>query len=111
MNDFEPVGILCVVIAIIFEAVFAFIPAKIAAAKGYSFKTFYILGLFAFWVVLIVALTLPPKTDYQSPQVSSTITIYPPLSRPKPQPKQCQYCAALNEPEARKCQSCGAPLT
>ena len=40
----------------------ALIPANIAKKKGYSFAGFFILGIFFFWIGLIISLCLDDKT-------------------------------------------------
>jgi len=103
-------GFIWIFIWLIFSMVFSFIIAQIARNKGYSFGGFFIFGVFAFVPALIVVLMLPNKAQPVQQATSSTdvnIVIHPPKP---PSPKQCQYCASLNPPEALHCGHCGAPL-
>lgn len=59
---------LLLVIVLIFAITFglAYIPANIARKKGYGFWGFYILGLFFFFIALIVTLCLSDKNQQLS---------------------------------------------
>ena len=58
-------NILPILIPIIFALIIvlglAYIPANIARKKGYGFMGFYILGIFLFFVALIISLCLSDK--------------------------------------------------
>ena len=60
-------GILIFLIPIIFVLIISFalayIPANIARKKGYGFMGFYILGLFFFFIALIISLCLSDKNQ------------------------------------------------
>jgi ABC-type amino acid transport system permease subunit len=103
-------GFIWVFIWLVFSIVFSFIVAQIARNKGYSFGGFFIFGVFAFIPALIVILLLPAKSQ-PAPSEPQTADVNIVVSQPEPpRPKQCQYCASLNPPDAYKCQHCGAPL-
>lgn len=49
-------------IVLFFWILIAFWPAMIAKGKGYSFLLFFILSLPFWWIMIFVALIMPPKT-------------------------------------------------
>lgn len=64
--------ILTIILIIGLTVGLAFIPAKIAQNKGYSFAGFYVLGLFFFVIALIIALVIDEKQPAApAPQKSS----------------------------------------
>jgi ribosomal protein L40E len=82
----------------------AYIPARIAHQKGYSFWLTYGGGLIAWWLLLIIALVIQPKsTLLQSPSIAA-------LDRLGGR-RVCQVCGTTNPLDTTQCRKCGITFT
>jgi predicted RNA-binding Zn-ribbon protein involved in translation (DUF1610 family) len=102
----------------------AFIPAKIASDKGYSFGGFYAFGFFFFLPALIVAAVLEDKKAAAEREDSLRNDLYRLRqdintralgsagadSRKEYYDPKCRQCGHLNETGTKFCIKCGAML-
>ena len=106
MSDAAATGgfLVIVLLALVFNALLALIPANIASKKGYSKGAFWLLGFFvSFIIAVIIALVIQPKPAGQmKPQSVSA----PRQQGVLPSELKCPFCAEYISAEAKLCKHC-----
>lgn len=94
----------------------AFIPASMAGKKGYSYGGFYVFGIFAFLIAVIVAACLEDRNMYirrdevkfRTSANADYIPKYVPTYGIKTDGEPCHSCGEIISKEDRFCGNCGA---